>query len=469
MHKPTTQLYIFDEANADTTRQVHQQYTEDYASIQSSDPMSYQPYETVVLLNKETNCRYIILPPNSLSRDHTAYKHYQDTIHNHIDKMMIQKDNVVLENNSTLVVPYNATVENVKLNNSQIRLSDAQTLPSITNSILRNTHVALTSTDFPTVIHKTSISNAKLHNVESLDDVSIINVKQVELRNTSLQDVDIMRTADQMKNYASLHVYDTDLVGFDHDMFDEDKKPMGAVLVSNGSIYTQQRYYDIVDARKESYLREYKENNKQGYYDMLKNRELNGDDGSSLYLITETTVPYLAQLDALDDVDLQKEKGHHEVPLEKGDIIVMVNNDLNANVGLTDLENQSTKPSNSDLIHVVTKHAENVYGLNTNHQNVLYTGSQVCVPIDTTVSNVTMNQSVAVLEKSSVNTPSYIRNTTLVNQTLNSHTSKNGQIYQIVNNTPIYEQNVEMDIDEPTIQSTNAVQPTSIDLTDDFI
>ena len=56
-----------------------------------------------------------------------------------------------------------------------------------------------------------------------------------------------------------------------------------------------------------------------------------------------------------------------------------------------------------------------------------------------------------------------------MNQTINSHVSNNGQIYQIMNNTPIYEQTIKADIDEPTTQSANAAQPTSIDPADYFI
>ena len=158
--------------------------------------------------------------------------------------------------NSSLYVPITAEVENFALTDSEIRSDlnfDPNTKVDFRNSKLVNCKVLTEDpdkTNYPVLINNALIYNGEFEDVTYLDNVTVLNINKLELHNANMQDVDVMRTVDQTKSLAKIISFDTDVSDLKHDMFKEDKEPMGRLIYDNGQVTKQATYTNEYETRQ---------------------------------------------------------------------------------------------------------------------------------------------------------------------------------------------------------------------------
>ena len=158
--------------------------------------------------------------------------------------------------NSSLYVPITADVENFALTDSEIRSDlnfDPETKVEFKNSKLVNCKVLTEDpdkTNYPVLINDALIYNGEFEDVTYLDNVTVLNINKLELHNANMKDVDVIRTVDQTKSLAKIISFDTDVSDLKHDMFKEDKEPMGRLIYDNGQVTKQATYTNEYETRQ---------------------------------------------------------------------------------------------------------------------------------------------------------------------------------------------------------------------------
>lgn len=371
---------------------------------------NFKPGDSFQLIKDDTlTSSYTVTSKETISKEELV-----SDINDIIENVITEKNGLHLKN-SHITAPHNVSIKDARFRHSTIELADNAIVEGATLTNITSNPLSIKKLQR---IQKVLMANANLTDVSEIIDTAIININNMDINNSTLRDIDIVRTPEQLsKSKSTLYIYDTPFSGFEHDMFDEDKHVLGDLVVSSSNV---RQFADHIakDKALEKHKSLKKEQRLKEYSDVESvHTLLNEDKVGRIIAFTPETIGYFDDVSTHEN-DIFTIGDKH---LASGNSIVFSNPTTGSQMYLMLDKNSLADPN---LKPSILQKATDFYNLNhisPKDHTVRIQNSYLSIPANASLKDLDMEYSTLVLsnlEDSKV--PAFVHNSTLTGVKMNS-------------------------------------------------